>query len=380
MPPLRVALLGSTGSIGVQTLEVCAEDPHRVEVVALAAGTDLAGVLSQAERHGVPHVAVAREPSTPVQPPAGMSLTFGDEAILELIDRSAPDLIVNAIVGGAGLLASRRALESGIPLALANKESIVIAGELLTGLARKTGTPLIPIDSEHSALLQCLRAGSRGEVRKLVLTASGGPFRGRDRGALAEVTPEEALRHPTWSMGSRISIDSATLMNKGLEVIEAHHLFEVDVDRIEVVVHPQSVVHSMVEFQDGSWLAHLGPADMKIPIRYALGHPTRWESPPANFSLAEIGRLDFEEPDHETFPSLQFAYEACRRGGTLPAVFNAADEVAVEAFLAGRISLPRIFEVVERALREHEREPATDWTRLLEIDRETRERVASWTS
>jgi 1-deoxy-D-xylulose-5-phosphate reductoisomerase len=380
LPPLRVALLGSTGSIGVQTLEVCAEDPHRVEVVALAAGTDLAGVLSQAERHGVPHVAVAREPSTPVQPPAGMSLTFGDEAILELIDRSAPDLIINAIVGGAGLPASRRALELGIPLALANKESIVIAGELLTGLARKTGTPLIPIDSEHSALLQCLRAGSRGEVRKLVLTASGGPFRGRDRGALAEVTPEEALRHPTWSMGSRISIDSATLMNKGLEVIEAHHLFEVDVDRIEVVVHPQSVVHSMVEFQDGSWLAHLGPADMKIPIRYALGHPARWEGPPSNFSLAGIGRLDFEEPDHETFPSLQFAYEACRRGGTLPAVFNAADEVAVEAFLAGRISLPRIFEVVERALREHEREPATDWTRLLEIDRETRERVASWTS
>ena len=379
MPPLRIALLGSTGSIGRQTLEVCAEDPSRVEVVALAAGSNLPLVLEQADRFGVPEIALAHEPADSAAPAGTSRLSFGDEAILDLIDRTAPDLVVNAIVGAAGLRASLRTLERGIPLALANKESIVIAGSLITGMARRGRIPLIPIDSEHSALLQCLRAGDHGEVRRLVLTASGGPFRGRSRAELAQVTPEEALRHPTWDMGRRISIDSATLMNKGLEVIEAHHLFEIDVDRIDVVVHPQSTIHSLVEFQDGSVLAHLGPPDMRIPIRYALGHPARWPAPSQEFSLTRIGRLDFEEPDHTAFPSLQLAYRACRRGGTLPAVLNAADEAAVEGFLTGRIPFLAIFDHVERALREHEPEPADDWTRLLEIDRETRERVITWT-
>ena len=387
MPPLRIALLGSTGSIGVQTLEVCAEDARRVEVVALAAGTNGTVLAEQARRFQVEHLALAhfaspegeKADARPFDLPSDASLEFGAEAVVDLIDRAKPDLVVNAIVGAAGLAASRRTLERGIPLALANKESVVIAGELLMALSKRHGAPIIPIDSEHSALAQCLRAGRREEVRKLILTASGGPFRGRTRKSLQNVSAEEALAHPTWDMGRRISIDSATLMNKGLELIEAHFLFDMPVDQIEVVVHPQSTIHSMVEFQDGSWLAQLGPADMKIPIRTALGHPDRWPSPGESFSLAKIGSLDFEEPDHNTFPSLQLAYQACRRGGTLPAVFNAADEAAVEGFLAGKIPFLQIFELVERAMREHTPEPADDWERLLGVDRQTRERVTSWT-
>ncbi len=379
MAPLRIALLGSTGSIGGQTLEVCAENPSRVEVVALGAGTQHAALVAQARQFGVRHLALA-EPSakSETELPAGSRLEYGADAMIDLIDRSEPDLVVNAIVGAAGLATSRRTLELGLPLALANKESVVIAGELLTALSVKNSAPIIPIDSEHSALAQCMRAGQREEVRKLILTASGGPFRGRSRETLHSVTPLEALAHPTWEMGRRISIDSATLMNKGLELIEAHYLFGIPVDQIEVVVHPQSTIHSLVEYRDGSWLAQLGPADMRIPIRYALGYPDRWESPPQSFSLAEISRLDFEEPDHNTFPSLQLAYQACRRGGTLPAVFNAADEAAVAGFLTGKIPFLQIFELVERAMREHTPEPADNWERLLGVDRQTRERVTSW--
>ena len=376
--PLRVCLLGSTGSIGVQTLEVCEQQGSRVEVVGLAAGRNAERLFEQAAACGARDLVLRDE--TSLEPPTGARLDFGDEAVIDLIDRTEPDIVVNAVVGAAGLLASVRTVERGARLALANKESIVIAGEPLLRLARERGAEVIPVDSEHSALLQCLRSGDRSEVRALTLTASGGPFRGSSRSDLENVTPPEALQHPTWSMGSRISIDSATLMNKGLEVIEAHHLFQVSVDQIDVVVHPQSTVHSMVEFVDGSWLAHLGPPDMRVPIRYALSHPLRWPTTPPPFSLAELGRLEFEEPDHKTFPSLELAYRACRGGGTLPAVLNAADEIAVEAFLAGRIPFLKIFDTVERALSEHTRESTDDWNRLLEIDRETRERVTRWIS
>jgi len=375
-----VAILGSTGSVGTQALEVCAEDPSRVSVVGLAARRDAAELCDQARRFAVPHLALVDPPTPPPEIPAGTSLEVGEEAVLDLVDRCSPDLVLNAIVGAAGLPASRRVLERGIDLALANKESLVVAGELLTELARLRGGRLIPVDSEHSALLQCARAGRRDEVRRLVLTASGGPFRGRSREELARVGPEEALRHPTWRMGPKITVDSATLMNKGLEVIEAHHLFGVPVDAIEVLVHPQSVVHALVEFRDGSWLAHLGPPDMRIPLRYALGHPERWPGPPSSFSLSRVGSLTFEEPDHATFPSLEMAYRACAGGGTLPAVLNAANEAAVEGFLAGRIPFPEIFRLVGRALDEHLREPADDWSRLLRVDRETRDRVARWMS
>jgi 1-deoxy-D-xylulose-5-phosphate reductoisomerase len=313
-------------------------------------------------------------------PIPGAQLHVGEGSIEELIDRSECDLVLNAIVGAAGLAASRATLERGIDLALANKESLVTAGQLLMSLARERGARLIPVDSEHGALLQCLRAGERAEVRRLLITASGGPFRGRRRAELVRVTPEEALRHPTWRMGPKISIDSATLMNKGLEIIEAHHLFGIPPESIEVLVHPQSVLHALVEFRDGSRICHLGPPDMRIPIRYALGHPARWPAREDDFSLARAGVLEFAEPDHETFPSLQMAYRACREGGTLPAVLNAANEAAVEGFLAGRIPFLEIFHLVERALSEHAPQPADDWTRLLRVDRETRDQVCRWMS
>lgn len=380
--PLRIVILGSTGSIGRQALEVCAEDTTRVSVVGLAAGSDAGTLLEQQKRFGVPHVALGAEPR--VSPAGGpVDCPVGAEAVLDLIDRAAPDLVLNAIVGAAGLRASERTLERGIDLALANKESIVIAGEFLADLAVRTGARLVPVDSEHSALLQCLRAGRAEEMRRIVLTASGGPFRGRDRESLAAITPTEALRHPTWTMGPKVTVDSATLMNKALEIIEAHHLFGIPPDRIEVVVHPESVVHSLVEFRDGSWIGHLGPPDMRIPIRYALGHPERWDGPRNDFSLTSVAALHFEEPDHDTFPSLQFAYRACRGGGTLPAVLNAANEVAVAAFLDEKIGFLDIFDLVERAMDEPCSGPdgsATDVGALLDVDRETRDRVARWIS
>ncbi len=378
--PLCVVILGSTGSIGTQALEVCAEAPDRVTVVGLAASCDADSLAAQAERFGVPHLALRSPPDRSPTFPAGTALEIGESATVELIDRAAPDLVLNAIGGSAGLHASRATLERGIDLALANKESLVIAGGLLMELASRHSARLIPVDSEHNALAQCLRAGRLEEVRRLVLTASGGPFRGRKRNELAAVTPEEALRHPTWRMGRKITVDSATLMNKGLEIIEAHHLFGLPPESIEVLIHRQSTLHALVEFQDGSSIAHLGPADMRIPIRYALGEPDRWSGPESRFSLSEIGTLDFEEPDHETFPSLQMAYRACRRGGTLPAVLNAANEAAVEGFLAGTIGFLEIFHLVDRAMNEHTPQAADDWARLLRVDRETRDQVARWMS
>ncbi len=380
MPSRRLAILGSTGSVGTQTLEVCAEQGAQFDVVGLAAGSNAELLCQQAAQFSVPSLLLASPPAEIPTFPTESRLDFGLDALPSLIDRTEPDLVVNAIVGAAGLEISRYCLEQGIPLAIANKESIVIAGSLLVSLARKNDTALIPIDSEHCALHQCLRSGRQQDVRRLLLTASGGPFRGFSHEDLHAVTPEQALRHPNWEMGARITIDSATMMNKGLEIIEAHHLFSIPPERIEVVVHPQSIVHSMVEFHDGSWLAQLGPPDMRIAIRYALGYPERLAAPHSDFSLSQIAQLTFEEPDHHSFPSLELAYRACRRGGTLPAVLNAADEIAVDGFLAEKIAFNGIFEVVERALNEHEVGSADDWNQLLTADRQTRERVTSWIS
>ncbi len=343
---MNVVLLGATGSIGGQTLDVC--DRLGVEPVALASGRGGDAFVTVAERCPDAILAVAN-PDDPaaLEERFGARVCFGPDNVTALA--ATPDsVVVNAIVGFAGLDATIAALAVGNRLALANKESMVAAGPLVNDVLRTGAGELIPIDSEHSALFQCLAGEPRGAVRRLVLTASGGPFRGRSAAELATVTAAEALAHPTWDMGPRITIDSATLVNKGLEVIEAHHLFGVPFDAIEVVVHPQSIVHGLVEFVDGSLKAHLGAPDMRVPIQYALTHPHRADLLPA-FDL--VGRpLEFEPPDLATFPALELAYAAGRAGGAAPAIFNAADEVAVAAFLEGRLGFLDIAPVIAATL------------------------------
>jgi 1-deoxy-D-xylulose-5-phosphate reductoisomerase len=296
----------------------------------------------------------------------------GPEGLVRLVVESGADLVLNALVGSAGLGPTVAALGEGIDLALANKESLVVGGELVTALAEATGAQVVPVDSEHSALHQLLQGEAPGTVEKLVLTASGGPFRGRSREELAEVTVEQALRHPTWAMGGKITIDSATLMNKGLEVIEAHHLFGTPYDRIDVVVHPQSIVHSLITLVDGAALAHLGHPDMRVPIAYALHHPARVDVPVRPLDLAEVGSLTFEPVDHEAFPALRTCFAAGRAGGTAPCVLNAANEVAVHAFLAGRLPFTGIAAVIESTLDALGAEPVRAFESLYEADREAR--------
>jgi 1-deoxy-D-xylulose-5-phosphate reductoisomerase len=351
----RIALLGATGSIGRQALEIVAAHPQ-LEVCALSSGSTDLGEL--ARLHGVRHVQVG-----------------GDPAVL--LDAAEPDLVLNAVVGFAGLPATLWALEHGVDLALANKESLVAAGELALAAWRRGGGRLLPVDSEHSAALQCLEGRERASVESLVLTASGGPFRGRSREEVEHVTVEEALAHPTWSMGPKITIDSATLANKGLELIEAHFLFHLPYDRIEVVVHPGSIVHALVRFRDGALLAHVGHPDMRVPISYALTYPERAATPVPPLRLAGL-RLDFEEPDLETFPLLALARRAGEEGGTLPCAFNAANEVAVDAFIQRRIPFPGIAELVERTLATVEGAPARDLADLREADATAR-RIAQET-
>ena len=361
----RMVILGSTGSIGVQTLDVVNGVRDRFEVVGLSAHGNRERLAEQAAAWGVKSVCVSRD--------------TGAAGILQLLEETQPDLVMNGITGAAGLAPSARALELGADLALANKESLVMAGELLATLARSNNARIIPVDSEHSAIFQCLLAGRREDLRRIHLTASGGPFRGRTRAELANVAPEEALRHPTWKMGRKISIDSATLMNKALEVLEAEALFGLGPDQIEVVIHPQSIVHSLVEFQDGSLIAHAGAPDMRIPIQYALSHPQRWERH-GTFSLLDAGRLDFEAPDHETFPSLRLAREVCRTGGSARVVFNAANEQVVAHFLNGRIPFLTIFDLIERALDQHAATPISGVNEALEVDHLTRRIIDQWTS
>ena len=343
----KVVILGSTGSIGVQALEV-AGGSDGLDVVGLSAARSWEPLVEQAREHGVPAVALADPEAVPAARGAWKGKVLGgEEGVRELIADSGADLVLNAMVGSAGLGPTIVTLTEGIDLALANKESLVVGGELVTALAEATDSRIIPVDSEHSALHQLVR-GETGNVERLVLTASGGPFRGRTD--LSGVTREEALAHPTWDMGGKITIDSATLINKGLEVIEAHHLFGVPYERIDVLVHPQSIVHAVVHLNDGASLAHLGYPDMRVPISYALSFPERADVEVPSLDLAGVGELSFEAPDLDAFPCLRLAREAAEAGGTAPCALNAANEVAVAAFLEGRIAFTGIAEVVEGTL------------------------------
>jgi 1-deoxy-D-xylulose-5-phosphate reductoisomerase len=344
----KLVVLGATGSIGEQALEVVSASSE-LSIVGLAAARRWERVTEQARDHGVPAIALTDGDAAAAASAAWNGRVLqGEEGVRELIAASGADLVLNGIVGSAGLGPTIVALTEGIELALANKESLVVGGELVTALAEATDTRIIPVDSEHSALFQLIGAERPGGVERLVLTASGGPFRGRTD--LAGVTPADALAHPTWDMGGRITIDSATLMNKGFELIEAHHLFGLPYERVDVVVHPQSIVHALVHLNDGATLAHLGYPDMRVPISYALHFPERADVDLPTLDLAAAGELAFEEPDTETFACLRLAREAGEAGGIAPCVLNAADEVAVAAFLDGRIPFTAIPEVVERTL------------------------------
>jgi len=347
----RILILGSTGSIGVQALDVV-EHSDDLEVVGLAAQTSWEEVVQQARRLRVDRVALADDDAAARAAERWTEGTVlaGAEGLVALITDTPCDLVLNALVGSAGLGPTIASLGEGIDLALANKESLVVGGELVMALAEATGAQVIPVDSEHSALHQLIAGEQPGTVERLVLTASGGPFRGRALDELHAVTPEDALAHPTWDMGGKITIDSATLMNKGLELIEAHHLFGVPYERIDVVVHPQSIVHALVHLNDGASLAHLGYPDMRVPISYALHHPERMDVPVRTLDLAELGQLTFEAPDAKAFPCLRLAREAAEVGGTAPCVLNAANEVAVHAFLAGELPFTGIAEVIDRTL------------------------------
>jgi 1-deoxy-D-xylulose-5-phosphate reductoisomerase len=348
----RLLILGSTGSIGTQALDVVERAAGEFELVGLSAGIAHEALVEQAARHGVRRIALS-DPDAAARAAeswTGGEVLAGPEGLVRLVAESEADLVLNAIVGSAGLGPTIVALTEGIDVALANKESLVVGGELVTALAEATGAQLIPVDSEHSALHQLIAGERAGTVERLVVTASGGPFRGRSRAELEDVTVEQALKHPTWAMGGKITIDSATLMNKGLEVIEAHHLFDTPYDRIDVVVHPQSIVHAVVSLCDGASLAHLGHPDMRVPIAYALHHPDRVDVPVPTLDLAAVGALTFEPPDLDAFPCLRLAREAAVAGGTGPCVLNAANEVAVHAFLGGRLPFMGIPAVIEQTL------------------------------
>jgi 1-deoxy-D-xylulose-5-phosphate reductoisomerase len=349
--PRRLIILGSTGSIGVQALDVVARSEGALQVVGLSADRGWESLVSQAQAHGVTRIALA-DPVAAAR--AGESWTgetlTGPDGLVRLITETECDLVLNAIVGSAGLVPTVATLGEGIDLALANKESLVVGGELVTQLAEATGAAIIPVDSEHSALHQLLAAERPGTVDRLILTASGGPFRGRQAADLEHVTVEQALAHPTWAMGGKITIDSATLMNKGLELIEAHHLFGTPYEQIDVIVHPQSIVHSLIQLCDGATLAHLGYPDMRMPIGYGLHYPDRVDVPIRPLDLAELGALTFEPVDTETFSCLPLAREAGVTGGTAPCTLNAANEVAVHAFLSGELGFLDIARVIAETL------------------------------
>ena len=353
----RLSILGSTGSIGSQALEVVSSLPGEFRVVALTARRKAALLAEQARRFRVEVVAIAEETAADELrrrlANTGIKVLSGSRGILEIAGRDDVDLCLNSLVGGAGLAPTIAALEAGVDVALSNKESLVMAGEQITALVRHRGVQLYPVDSEHSAIWQCLVAETHDQVRRLVLTGSGGPFRSWPREKLAGVTKAQALEHPNWEMGPKITIDSATMMNKGLEVIEARWLFDLGPDRVDILIHPQSIIHSLVEFVDGSVKAQLGVPDMKIPIQYALTYPDRKPSGWPRLDLARAAALTFEPPDLKKFPCIALAYEALRRGGSSPAVLSMANDLAVQAFLEDRIPFLEIPAVVARALADH---------------------------
>ena len=350
----QIALLGSTGSIGTQALDVVRDNADRFEVYALVARQNVDLLVQQAREFRPEVVVIADEvcyaPLKEALADLPLKVWAGADAIADVVQMAPVDMVLTAMVGYAGLRPTLAALEAGKAVALANKETLVVAGELVTATARRAGAPILPVDSEHSAIFQCLVGQDAQAVEKLLLTASGGPFRTTSRKALADVTPAEALRHPNWTMGAKVTIDSASMMNKGFEMIEARWLFGLPPERIEVVVHPQSIVHSMVQFADGAVMAQLGTPDMHLPISYALAYPRRLRSNAPRLDFAQLATLTFESPDRERFRNLTYAYEAIRRGGNMPCILNAADEVAVDAFLHGRMGFLAMSDLIAETM------------------------------
>ena len=376
-----LSILGSTGSIGTQALDVVRRNPERFRVVGLAAGANQELLIGQIREFMPPLVAIADEDAAAelkaqLKAVRGIEILSGPEATETLVRESDADMVLNAMVGAVGLGPSLATLQSGKTLALANKESLVVGGELIMDLVKGEPDRLVPVDSEHSALAQCLRGERREDLKRVVITASGGPFRGWTRAELAKASVKEALAHPTWTMGPKITIDSATLMNKGLEVIEAHYLFGLDYPMIDVVVHPESVIHGMAEYSDGSLIAQMAAADMRLPIQLALAYPDRLPTGIRELDLATLGRLTFEPLDREAFPAVDLAYRAGRLGSTYPAALNASNEVAVMAFLSGKIRLIQIAEVVAAVLDEHQGASVVSEVALQRADRWARARAA----
>lgn len=382
----RIALLGATGSIGRSALAAVEAFPDRFRIVTMSAGANLEALLPAIAAHR-PLVVSVKEKGAAERLRAefpGLSVGYGEQGLVDVATHPDVDVVLGGVVGSAGLASAYAAVRLGKTLALANKEALVVAGEPLMAAARASGAAVLPVDSEHCALHQALRSGRPSEVERLVLTASGGPFRGRPLDTFASVTVEDALLHPTWKMGPKITVDSATMMNKGLEVVEARWLFDVPPEKIGVVVHPQSIVHSMVEWVDGSVVAQLSPNDMRFPILYALSHPERLPTPLGRLDLQTLGRLDFAPLEDERYPALPLAYAALRAGGSAPAVLNAANEVAVAAFLDRRLSFPGIVETVARVLGRHDVGPVSSVEEALHYDawarRETEDVLASPTT
>ncbi|SDY70808.1 1-deoxy-D-xylulose-5-phosphate reductoisomerase [Evansella caseinilytica] len=378
----KISVLGSTGSIGTQTLDVVRSHPGEFQITALSFGRNADVGLKQIHEFHPAIVCVqskAIADSIRQQLPLGTKLVYGEDGLIEVAVHEQSELLVNAVMGSIGLKPTIAAIESGKDIAIANKETLVMAGQIVTELAEKSGTELIPVDSEHSAIYQCLHGNVDSEVQRLIITASGGSFRNRTREELVGVTVEDALKHPNWQMGAKITIDSATMMNKGLEVIEARWLFDIAYEKIDVILHKESIIHSMVEYIDGSVLAHLGTPDMRVPIQYALSKPERLDLPGGKrLNLLEIGSLHFEQLDTDRFRCLALAYEAGKTGGTAPAVLNAANEVAVAAFLQGEISFLKIDELVEEALTAHQTVQSPSLEEIIAADEETREKVRSY--
>jgi len=374
-----ISILGSTGSIGCNTLKV-AEHLGDVRIVAMAAGRNIELFAEQIAHHKPELVSCLDEESSQalIENLKRLSefipeILCGEEGLVAVATHSSAEVVVSATVGAVGFVPTLRAIEAGKKIALANKETLVMAGELMTAAAKKSGAEILPVDSEHNAIHQCLRGEKFEEVKRLVLTASGGPFRTRNRDEISKSSVEEALNHPNWSMGRKITIDSATLMNKGLEVIEARWLFGFDAERISVIVHPQSVIHSMIELVDGSVIAQMGVTDMRHPIQYALTYPERVEGPLTSLDLAKVSELTFETPDLEKFPCLALAYDALRTGGTMPAILNAANEIAVDAFLENKIGFYDIPRIIEAAMKSHSVSSADSLESVISADSEARE-------
>lgn len=380
----QIVVLGSTGSIGTNALEVIAASGGKLRACGLTAHHQLDRLLEQAEIHAPQWIVASHADMAAAHDwknlPSGTELLVGEEGIRQLVGAPSVDIVLSAIVGSAGLIGTWDALQAGKTVALANKETLVMAGSLMTSLAAERGGKLVPVDSEHSAIFQLLQDRDCQDVKRLVLTASGGPFREWTSDQLKQVTVEDALAHPTWEMGPKITVDSATMMNKALEIIEARWLFDIPVDQIDVVLHPQSLVHSLVEYRDGSTLAQLSPPDMKLPIQYALSYPERWEGPADQLDWSSPFSLDFIPPDPDRFPALEVGRQVARQGGTAGAVLNAANESAVAEFLEGRLEFIQIVPACRSVLEQHDFEPEPSLDRLIQLDQWARQEIKKWIS